>query len=233
MSRRRRGAVALAGGPVLLVCPVLLACLVAAGCGVPVRGTTAVPATSVPRGLLDPAPSSGSGTGAADGPASSPDDAVAAPGLDGRPPTTYLLDAEDMLTPVVLDPAPAAGPLGGEPDAPAVTAVLLRRLAAGPTASQRDAGLSTALGPGVPVVLVDVVGTTARVALRQPDRDPSADRLPLAAGQVVLTVTSAPGVDRVQMLRDGEPTAVPLPGGVRSSGPVTADDYAALTAPTR
>ena len=225
--------------------------LLATGCGVPGASTERVDAREVPFGLLDPAPTGGAAAPGRPGPASGGDAAVAAAVLAARPPSTYLLDADGVLVAVPLErarqgsgasggagrlplpPTGTAGPTAGDEQAAALAAVLLRRLAAGPTTEQREAGLSTVLEPGVPVALVDVVDGTARVALRQPDRDPAADRLPLATGQVVLTVTSAPGVEHVQLLRDGAPTAVPLPGGARSAAPVTALAYAVLLAATR
>ena len=54
----------------------------------------------------------------------------------------------------------------------------------------------------------------------------TADRLPLAMGQLVLTVTSAPGIEAVQVGAAGEAVEVPLPGGALTDRPVTADDYA-------
>ena len=224
--------------------------LLATGCGVPGASTERVDAREVPSGLLDPAPTGGAATPGRLGPASGGDAAVAAAVLAARPPSTYLRGADHALVAVPFErarqglrasdgpagpplPPTGAAPTVGDEQAATLAAVLLRRLAAGPTAEQREAGLSTVLEPGVPVALVDVVDGTARVALRQPDRDPAADRLPLATGQVVLTVISAPGVERVQLLRDGAPTAVPLPGGARSIAPVTALDYAVLLAAAR
>ena len=217
-------------------CCLLLAAL-AAGCGVPSTSTERVAAREVPFGLLDPAAGDGaSAPGAAGGPGRGADAAAAAV-LAARPPSTYLLDAGDSLVAVPFEsprpgaPTAATAPAGDE-GAAVLARVLLQRLVAGPDAEQRESGLSTELGPGVPAALVDVVDGTARVALRQPDRDRAADRLSLAVGQVVLTVTSVPGVERVQLLRGGAPTAVPLPDGARSADPVNALDYAVLLAAT-
>lgn len=247
MRGQRGGGTAQRGRAVvaLLVLAAVCPAVALAGCGVPGSTTERVAPSEVPSGLLDPAPSGGpAGSGGPGGPweASGSGVGVTAALLAARAPSTYLLDARDVLVavplqrpqattgPATTSPGPAAV---GDEEATALTTVLLRRLAGGPAPAQRDQGLSTALGPGVPVVLVDVVDGTARVTLRQPDRDPPADRLPLAIGQVVLTVTSAPGVARVQLLRDGEPTAVPLPDGARSDAPVTAADYAVLLAAAR
>lgn len=232
---RRGGAAAvtalLARGSTL----VLVAAL--AGCGVPGPGSERVPPSEVPSGLRGPAPARGPGGGGE--PERTTGSGATAALLAARAPSVYLLDTEDVLVAVPLEPsrattAPAQAPPGaaplGDDEATVLATRLLRSLARSPTADQRDQGLSTALSPGVPASLVDVVGGTARVALRQPDRDPAADRLPLATGQVVLTVTSVPGITHVRLLRGREPTAVVLPGGARSDGPVTALDYADLLA---
>ena len=224
--------------PLALLCSLPLSLvLLLAGCGVPGTSTERVEASEVPFGLLDPAAGDGASVpGPAGGPGRGADAAAAAADLAARLPSTYLLDAGDALVAVPFEssrpgaPAAATAPAGDE-GAAVLARVLLQRLVAGPDAGQREGGLSTELGPGVPAALVDVVDGTARVALRQPDRDRAADRLSLAIGQVVLTVTSVPGVERVQLLRDGVPTAVPLPDGARSGAPVTALEYAVLLAP--
>jgi hypothetical protein len=80
--------------------------------------------------------------------------------------------------------------------------------------------------------LVDVVDGTASIQITPSSQSPSADRLPLAVGQLVLTVTSVDGVDRVTFLQDGAPIEAPLPGGARTAQPVTAADYSSLLART-
>lgn len=206
------------------------------GCGVPGSGSERLPPSEVPSELLQPAPARGPAGGGE--PERTAGTGATAALLAARSPSIYLLDDEDVLVAVPLgstrstDPAqapPGAAPL--DDDEATVLATRLLRSLASPTADQRDRGLSTALSLGVPAWLVDVDGGTARVALRQPDRDPPADRLPLATGQVVLTVTSVPGITHVRLLRDGEPTAVILPSGALSDAPVTALDYASLLAP--
>ncbi len=56
----------------------------------------------------------------------------------------------------------------------------------------------------------------------------SAERLPMAVGQLVLTVLSAPGIRSVELVSDDGPIEAPLPGGVLTEGPVTVDDYIGL-----
>jgi len=59
----------------------------------------------------------------------------------------------------------------------------------------------------------------------------SAERLPVAVGQVVLSVASAPTVRGVALQTYGRPVQVPLPGGSLTDGPVTATDYVDLLSP--
>jgi spore germination protein GerM len=104
---------------------------------------------------------------------------------------------------------------------------LLGYLTAGPTDGARAAGRSTALPPESRLSLVGLTAGTAEVEV-DPETGISADRLPVAIGQVVLTVTSAPGVSAVALVSDGAPVQVPLPGGALTGEPVTAQDYASL-----
>lgn len=55
----------------------------------------------------------------------------------------------------------------------------------------------------------------------------------IAIGQIVLTLTSLPGIGQVQFVADGRPIAVPIASGiVRAPGEsVTFDDYKSLLAP--
>lgn len=56
---------------------------------------------------------------------------------------------------------------------------------------------------------------------------------PLAIAQIVLTLTSRPGIGQVEFRVDGEPQAVPRGGGelARADEPVAYDDYAMLVSP--
>jgi spore germination protein GerM len=126
-------------------------------------------------------------------------------------------------------PAPVPTELSEMPDQELL--VLMRLLSGGPTERQRAAGLSTALTPGV---VIDVLGTKGEVALVQVEsqaKDPPADRLPLAIGQVVLTATAVPGIAAVQLIRDGMAVEVPLPGGALTSQPLSRADYRELLRP--
>lgn len=104
---------------------------------------------------------------------------------------------------------------------------LLDELSAGPTQQVREQGLTTALPPDYRLEPVSAEDDLVVVDLATESRV-SADRLPVAIGQVVLTLASAPGIARVSLLSDGEPLQVPDAGGALSTTPVTADAYASL-----
>jgi hypothetical protein len=75
-----------------------------------------------------------------------------------------------------------------------------------------------------------VAARTAEIEIEVADPGPAPGELPLAVGQVVLSATSVPGVDRVRLLRDGEPLDAPLPDGELTSRPLTASAFASLLA---
>lgn len=181
-----------------------------AGCGVPASGTRTLDADEVPYRLLESAP------------------AQHRPATPTGPPSinaarAYFLNQDDQL---VAQTQPII--VGGAADE--ITA-LLATIAAGPDEQQRAAGLSSAAGPDVGLELVELTDGTARIQVTPTQTIPSADRIPLVVGQIVLSVTSVPGVDRVALLQDGQPLEAPLPGGARTSEPVGAMDYQDLLAP--
>lgn len=104
---------------------------------------------------------------------------------------------------------------------------LLALLAAAPDDVARSAGRSSAIPSSSEL---DLVGVADGVALIEfdPATSLTADRLPLAMGQLVLTVTSAPGIEAVRVGASGDTVEVPLPGGALTDRPVTADDYASF-----
>jgi spore germination protein GerM len=104
---------------------------------------------------------------------------------------------------------------------------LLRTLVSGPSKSERATGLSTDLAPDSSLALLELSGRTVVVQI-QPATPIPADRLPLAIGQVVLTVTSAPDVDRVVLRDTRQRLQIPKPGGALTASPVAAQDYTSL-----
>lgn len=189
----------------------LLAVVATAGCGVPTEKTPGtIPASDVPFGLLSTAPSV---------PASAPSTA-----RSDRP-RVYLLDVDSRLVPRgrILP----AGPLSDE------LADLLDDLAGGPTTQERSQQFSTALPPGIRLTVTALDGRTATIDIVG-GTDPSGRSSRLAAGQIVLTATSLPGIQAVRLRRNGEAVEAPLPGGQLTTDPLTTADYAGLThAPPR
>jgi hypothetical protein len=87
--------------------------------------------------------------------------------------------------------------------------------------------LSTAVPTGSRLTLSEISAGTAQIDFEAASAI-SAELLPSAVGQIVLTVTSVPDVDSVILLRDGAPVQAPLPGGALSSDPVLEQDYREL-----
>jgi hypothetical protein len=184
---------------------VLLALL--SSCGLPGEGSvTTVEDQAVPYHLLD-----------SDGPSSAATGTSTTP---GPVPMVFWLVKGDRLVPAATDVSCDQAP-------EVVVERLLGELAAGPTDEARAAGRSTAIPPESALALVDITQDTVRVMV-DPETDISADRLPAAVGQVVLTVTSAAGVRSVVLVSEAGPVQVPLPGGALNEGPVTAADYTVL-----
>jgi spore germination protein GerM len=181
--------------------------LLVMGCGLPGGGTARpVDPASVPYRLLDDEP--WSQPGQTEGPL--PTDA----------PVVFWLTADDML-------APASSDASCTDPTEQVVANLLSVLTASPEDGARAAGRSSAVPQSSRLVLLGVADGVAVVGL-EASTSLAADRLPLAVGQLVLTVTSAPGIDAVRVSTAGDLVEVPLPGGALTSRPVTRDDYAAL-----
>lgn len=189
----------------------VVASAVLAGCGLPHDASArAVDPKQVPYGLLQP--SSAPPTGDAE---------LKSTKRTGQQAELYLLDGDDQLVGV---PAGVGRPLTTSARLAALFALLER----GPDENQRSQGLSSAWTPGVRIQLRDFTDGLAQVEVAAGLKDPSADQLPLAIGQLVLTATSLREVDSVQLVRDGAPVEVPLPGGALTSAPLTRQDYASL-----
>ncbi len=180
--------------------------VILAGCGAPPAGTTSrLDPNSVPYGLLDkPKPTQ---------------QTVTAP--TSLPQRIWFVRSGRLaaLTPT--------GTLSGGQTQQANA--LLVELLNGPNEAQHNEGYESALSTGVTVTVREVESGTARLQIRE-RRDagrPAADG-PLAVGQIVLTVTSVPGIDSV-LLDDGtRALQAPLPGGALASRAVNAQDYTPL-----
>lgn len=185
----------------------LASILVVSACGLPGDGVVRVDDASVPYRLLEPGQPS-------------PSEASVLGQPSRAEPLLFWLDASERLVPT------AAGASCRQPAA-AQVADLLDELSSGPSERERAAGRASAWAQPARLELVDLDDTTAVVEL-DPQLPTSAERLPLAVGQIVLAVTSARGVGAVAFVADGQPVQVPLPGGALTDGPVTASDYAEL-----
>lgn len=189
----------------------LLVLLVAAGvggCGAPRSGRlTVVDPTALPYGMATTPPTS-TGT---EPPATL---------RSGRGPQVFFVDGTTQLRPVDVDVTGLA--------APEAVRRLLGMLVQGPTAAQRDSGLATVFPPGTSLELTRLDRGTATVRVQLAVSPPAPDALPLAAGQIVLTATSVPGVEEVALLDASGPVPAPLPGGRLADGPVGAGVYRSL-----
>ncbi|MFI7587428.1 GerMN domain-containing protein [Spongisporangium articulatum] len=187
--------------------PVAVVVAVAA-CGVPTGGTSTVAATArVPYGLLNTAaPDAGAVTSLA--PAAARRTRIALVAGDGR-----------------IRMVPRARPV----DASVSTVQsLLDQLAAGPSDEERRTGLGSALPTGVRLQAGGPRSGILTVDLSEGTPVQAADRLAVAVGQIVLTVTAVPGVRAVRLQRRGQPVDAPLPSGALTTRELVAADYQTL-----
>jgi hypothetical protein len=181
--------------------------LTLAACGLPDEEKTRRIDTAVPYNLLQPA----------DPRVEQP--AAGSP-LPRRVPVVLWMRGDDKLVPA------AVGASCQDPPSDVVDLVL-RTLVDSPTAEQRDAGWSSAMPPSARLEVVAIADGVARVEVDLGDLgDP--ERLPFVVGQLVLSVTSAPEVDALEVVAAGETAEAPLPGGALADRPVTAEDYVQL-----
>lgn len=182
--------------------------LVTTGCGLPdEERSRTVDADAVPYNLLTPADQE-------------PEDSNAGPAHPRGEPVVFWLRGDGRLT---------TAPVGATCDDPVAEVVqdVLGALSASPSSEESGAGRTSAVPPSARLELVALEDGIAVV-----DLDPvalgDAERLPLAVGQLVLSVSSAPGVDGLRLVTSGESVDVPLPDGTLADRPVTADDYVEL-----
>ncbi|MEH1101558.1 GerMN domain-containing protein [Micromonospora sp. CPCC 205561] len=104
----------------------------------------------------------------------------------------------------------------------------LQHLLAGPTAGERDAGITTALPGAVEVAVARPRGTEVDVDLGGAGDETGRSDEVLAFGQIVCTLTARSDVDTVAFLRGGARLGVPRADGSLTQAPLAADDYANL-----
>ncbi len=180
--------------------------VLAVGCGLPSEGARTVDDVTVPYHLLDDRPSP---QGDQPGSVSGANELV-----------VFWVDDDGLLI-----------PRAASDTCPLDVATLLDELSAGPTQEVRDRGLATALPPDATLELVATADDLVVVDLGT-DTQVRADRLPVAIGQVVLTLTSTPEIRRVSLLSNGERVQLPDADGVLTATPVTAAAYKSLVPPS-
>lgn len=184
----------------------LAAAALLTGCGVPTGGAPDTIATSdIPYGLASPSPGSAAAT--------------SSPPRDDRP-RIYLVNAHDVLVPSGRDVSGATTRDRLDD--------LLGQLSDGPTAGERDDGLTTALPPRIALTVSVVDGGTATIDFSATSASPAGEQTRRAVGQLVLTATSLPGVTAVLLTHDGASLEAPLPSGELTTAPLTAADYEPL-----
>lgn len=104
----------------------------------------------------------------------------------------------------------------------------LRNLLAGPTTTERDDGLTSALTGALSNAEVELVDGQARVTVTPTVADTGRTDEMLAYGQIVCTLTARTDVNAVIFLRDGAPLSVPRGDHSLSPAPLTGADYAVL-----
>lgn len=104
----------------------------------------------------------------------------------------------------------------------------IEALRAGPQPSDTDRGLRSAVPTTDMIVGAGLVDGTATVELASSFLTLPGTEQVLAIAQIVFTVTSVPGVVRVDFTLDGQPLAVPRADGQPASGAVSRQDYASL-----
>lgn len=106
-------------------------------------------------------------------------------------------------------------------------AAVLQALLAGPTLREQDAGLVSAATAGT--VTGQPQAGIVTVDVPAPDANSSGRTDEVAGfGQIVLSLTSLPGITAVRFTREGQPLAVPRADGSLNPAPATRRDYADL-----
>ncbi|HEV7861593.1 MAG TPA: GerMN domain-containing protein [Acidimicrobiia bacterium] len=180
----------------------VVAALVAAGCGIPPDDAAILAAAgSVPFDLLAQTPSA---------------TATTLPLSPTEKATIFLVQGERLA------------PVQRELPAPVSVESVLEALAAGPTATEVQLGLRSALLASGLMRSGGVSGGIATVDLGQPFTEIAGRDQIVALAQIVSTVTGLPGVGRASFTLDGNPVGVLRGDGAVTTESVSRDDYATL-----
>jgi hypothetical protein len=105
----------------------------------------------------------------------------------------------------------------------------MRALLLGPSQTEREAGIGTAIPPATQLIAVEVTDQVALVDLSAEFQGPAEPpEVLLRVGQVVWTLVADPGIASVRFSIDGVPTSVPIADGTAPDRPVTASDYGSV-----
>jgi spore germination protein GerM len=174
-----------------------------AGCGVPPDNQATLTAPdSVPFDLLGETPSV---------------TATTLPFAQTEKATLFLVQGERLA------------PVQRELPAPVSVESVLEALVTGPSSTEVQLGLRTALltTPGL-VRSGGVTGGIATIDLGQPFTEIAGRDQIVALAQIVSTVTGLPGVGRVRFTLDGNPVGILRGDGAVTTETVSRDDYATL-----
>ena len=186
----------------LLPAALAVVALLAASCGIPTDDHAILAApNSVPFDLLGQAPSATATT------------QQAAPTEKA---TIFLVQGERLA------------PVQRELPAPVSVESILEALAAGPTATEVELGLRTALLTPNLMHSSGVSGGIATIDLGQPFTEISGRDQIVALAQIVSTVTGLPGVGRASFTLEGNPVGILRGDGAVTTESVSRDDYATL-----
>lgn len=139
------------------------------------------------------------------------------PALEDLTAVSMYLVRDERLVHVTRD-LPSATDLGG----------VIESLFDAVTPPEERSSLRTSIPPGTTILGSVIEGSLLRLNLSSEFAAVGGQEEILAVAQIVLTATSADGIDLVAFELDGIPTDVPIASGALSRDPVTADDYAEL-----
>lgn len=138
--------------------------------------------------------------------------------------TIYLVADNDRLVPVAREITSDRGRDGQ-------MRAVLRALVDGPTDAEADSGLRSAVPPATEVLDSSTAGTTVTIDLSSSFASIGGQSELLAVGQLVVTATTFPGVQALNLRLDGTPIDVPLPNGALTDQAVTLRQFSTLLDP--
>lgn len=101
----------------------------------------------------------------------------------------------------------------------------------GPGSADRSVPERSAVSQGEVIAALARDGDRVTVELGPAFAEVAGSDQVLALGQIVITLTSVPGVGSVSLRQAGKPLEVPLPDGTLVRRPLVRDDYSSLIAP--